>query len=55
LALLLVGGVDGEDETAFAASSAGESDRGVDILLAVLEPRVAAIEGDEGGSGDRVK
>lgn len=33
----------------------GESDRGVDILLGLLEPYVAAMEGDEGGCGDRVK
>jgi hypothetical protein len=37
-------------------SSVGEADsEGVDISLQLLEPRVAATEGEEGGSGDRVK
>jgi hypothetical protein len=40
---------------ALLGSSEGETDRGVDKLLGVLEPRVAAIDGDDGGSGDRVK
>jgi len=30
-------------------------DRGVDMSLATLDPRVATTEGDEGGSGERVK
>lgn len=34
----------------------GDSERGVDISLCGLrDPWVAAIDGDEGGSGDRVK
>jgi hypothetical protein len=39
----------------FRHSSDGDNDLGVEISLAVLDPRVAATEGDEGGSGDRVK
>jgi hypothetical protein len=33
----------------------GEVDGGVVMLLAGLLPRVAAIEGEVGGSGERVK
>jgi len=43
------------DDTALAVLSDGEGDRGVDMTLAVLEPWVAEIDGDEGGSGERVK
>lgn len=32
-----------------------EDDPGVDTSLTVLDPLVAAIDGDDGGSGDRVK
>lgn len=39
----------------FEESSDGDSDLGVEMSLAVLDPRVATTEGDEGGSGDRVK
>lgn len=42
-------------ERSSAETSEGDGDRGVEIWLAVLEPRVAATEGDGGGSGDRVK
>jgi len=52
LALLLV---ERPDDTTLAALSDGEGDRGVDMTLAVPEPWVAAIDGDEGGSGERVK
>jgi len=52
VALLLV---ERPDDTAQAALSEGERDRGVDMSLAVFEPWVATIEGDEGGSGERVK
>ena len=55
MALLLVERPEDEHETALAASSDGERDLGVDISLVVLEPWDAAIEGDEGGSGERVK
>jgi hypothetical protein len=45
-----------EEEPPFAWSSEGETERGVDRLLVLLsEPRVAMMEGDDGGSGDRVK
>jgi hypothetical protein len=33
----------------------GEIDLGVEMSLAILDPHVAAIEGEDGGSGDRVK
>lgn len=33
----------------------GDIDLGVEMSLAILDPQVAAIEGDEGGSGDLVK
>lgn len=33
----------------------GERERGVDIVLGELDPWVAAMEGDDGGSGERVK
>lgn len=47
---------DGAEEPEGALdSSVGERERGVDILLATLDPRVAATDGDEGGSGERVK
>lgn len=36
-------------------SRGGEDDNGVETSLAVLEPLVAAMDGDEGGSGERVK
>lgn len=52
LSLLVV--ADGDDDSA-GLSSDGESERGVEISLAVLVPRVAATEGDGGGSGERVK
>lgn len=39
----------------FVFSSDGDNDLGVEISLPVPDPRVAAIEGDEGGSDDRVK
>ncbi len=38
-----------------AGSLDGESDRGVEIVLGMLEPAVATTDGDDGGSGDRVK
>lgn len=39
-----------------AASSDGETERGDEKLLyPPSDPRVAAMEGEEGGSGDRVK
>jgi hypothetical protein len=39
-----------------AASSDGETERGVEkALYPPSDPRVAAMEGDAGGSGDRVK
>jgi hypothetical protein len=53
--LLFVERLDKEPGTALAAFSDGERERGVDTWLAVFEPCVAAIEGDEGGSGERVK
>ena len=55
LALLFVERFDEGPGTALTGLSDGERDRGVDMWLAVLDPRVAAIEGDEGGSGERVK
>ena len=55
LALLPVERPEEEHDTAPAASSDGERDLGVEMSLEVLEPWVAAIEGDEGGSGERVK
>jgi hypothetical protein len=49
----------GEEETversSATKSSEGEADRGVEMLLLILVPRVAATEGDGGGSGERVK
>lgn len=49
----------GEEETAERSSatesSEGEVERGVEILLRTLVPRVATTEGDGGGSGERVK
>ena len=36
-------------------SNGGEDDSGVDTSLAVVEPFVAAMDGDDGGSGERVK
>lgn len=36
-------------------SRGGEDEIGVETLLATLDPRVAATDGDLGGSGDRVK
>lgn len=55
LALLPVERLEDEHDRALGASSDGEEDLGVDMLLEVLEPWDAAIEGDEGGSGERVK
>jgi len=47
--------VDGVGECdRFEESSDGDSDLGGERSLTV-DPRVAMIEGDEGGSGDRVK
>ena len=40
---------------AMVFSRGGEEDRGVERSLTVLEPLVATIEGELGGSGDRVK
>lgn len=45
---------DGDEEEG-AASSDGERERGVEIVLGELDPCVAAMDGDEGGSGERVK
>lgn len=42
----------GDEEISSPSSEPGD---GVDRLLTVLVPRVAAIEGDDGGSVDRVK
>jgi hypothetical protein len=53
--LLLVERPEDEHDTVLAASFDGEGVLGVDISLAVLEPWDATIEGDEGGSGERVK
>jgi len=39
----------------FGFSSEGDHDLGVEISFPVPNPRVAVIEGDEGGSDDRVK
>ncbi len=51
--LLVVGGVEERD---FCASSLeGDRDKGVEILLALDDPRVAATDGEAGGSGERVK
>ena len=55
LALLPVERLEDEHDRALGASSDGEEDLGVDMLLEVFEPWDAAIEGDEGGSGERVK
>lgn len=41
--------------TLFGFSSEGDNDLGVEISFPVPNPRVAIIEGDEGGSDDRVK
>ena len=49
------GGVVESDDFIGASSFVGDSERGVEILLVVDEPRVAAMDGDAGGSGDRVK
>ena len=46
---------DGGDEETGMSSGEGEAVRGVERLLSTLEPRVAATEGDGGGSGERVK
>lgn len=43
----------GDEET--SSPSDIEPGEGVDRLLAVLVPRVAAAEGEDGGSVDRVK
>jgi hypothetical protein len=50
---LLMGGV--EERDFCAPSLVGDGDRGVEILLALDEPRVAATDGEAGGSGERVK
>lgn len=42
-------------EWGWELSLAGDIERGVEMELASLEPRVATTEGDEGGSGDLVK
>lgn len=42
-------------ESQMGASLVGEEDRGVDRSLTEVEPWVAAIDGDRGGSGERVK
>jgi len=49
------GGVVESDDFVGTSSLVGDSERGVDILLTVDEPRVAAMDGDAGGPGDRVK
>lgn len=43
----------GEPET--GVSRGGDDEMGEDRSLAALDPRVAATDGDRGGSGDRVK
>lgn len=50
-------GGEGDRTEARASSeiSEGEMERGVETWLAGSEPRVATIEGDGGGSGERVK
>lgn len=46
---------DVEGETRLG-SFVGDVDLGVELLvLVLLDPRVAIIEGDDGGSGERVK
>lgn len=49
------GGVVESDDFIGTSSLVGDSERGVDILLTSDEPRVAAMDGDAGGPGDRVK
>jgi hypothetical protein len=49
------GFVEEEEEERVAGSRVGDTERGVDRLLGVPEPRVATTDGEEGGSGDRVK
>jgi len=45
-----------EGEPAMLDGGDGEDDRGVDKLLDGLEdPRVAHMDGEDGGSGERVK
>lgn len=51
--LLLVAGV--EERDLCASSRVGDCVEGVEILLTSDDPRVATIDGDDGGSGERVK
>lgn len=51
---LLVDGVDDEEQV-LLVSSKGEIERELDTSLAVLDTRVAGRDGDDGGSGERVK
>jgi len=51
---LLVDGVDDEEQV-LLVSSKGEIERKLDASLAVLDTRVAGRDGDDGGSGERVK
>lgn len=51
---LLVDGADGEEEV-LLVSSKGEIEPELDTSLAVLDTRVAGRDGDDGGSGERVK
>lgn len=44
-----------DDDGEWLLSSEGDIDRGVDMALCDPDPCVAAIDGDEGGSGERVK
>lgn len=53
--LSLALGLEPEPEPVGDAGSDGESDRGVDMELGGLDPAVATTDGEDGGSGDRVK
>jgi len=53
--LLLVEGADEYEGALILLSSEGDNDRGLEMSLVVLEPQVAAMDGEEGGSGERVK
>ena len=53
LCLLAEGG--GEEEQVLLVSFKGEIERELDTSLVVLDTRVAGKDGDDGGSGERVK
>lgn len=53
LCLLADGG--GEEEQVLLVSFKGEIERELDTSLVVLDTRVAGKDGDDGGSGERVK